>query len=61
MFKVNKKDIRTTSLTFVNFEHISHFALVFLLLSLSRQMSTGKYSGKMRHTLKRYQTTNGAF
>ena len=39
MFKVNNKDIRTTPVTsfwclIVNFKHISHFVLVFLLLSL---------------------------
>ena len=27
----------------VNFEHISHLLLVFLLLTLSRQISTGKF------------------
>ena len=31
MFKVNNKDI-----FIVNFEYISHFVLVFLLLTLSR-------------------------
>ena len=33
MFKVNNKDTRT-----VNFEHISHLVLVFLLLTLNMQM-----------------------
>ena len=33
MFKVNNKDI--------NFERMSHLALVFLLLTLSRQISAG--------------------
>ena len=28
----------------VNFEHISHFVLVFLLLSLSKQMPTGSHA-----------------
>ena len=36
LFKVNKKDIRTTSLTsgvfIVNFEQISHIVLILLLL-----------------------------
>ena len=39
MFKVNSKDTRTTpsrsSIFIVNFEHISHFVLVFLLLTLN--------------------------
>ena len=34
MFKVNNKD------NFVNFEHISHPVLVFLLLTSSREMPT---------------------
>ena len=29
---------------FVNFEHISHLTLLFLLLTLSRQMPAGKFS-----------------
>ena len=33
MFKVNNKDTRT-GVFIVNFEHISHLALVFLLLTL---------------------------
>ena len=41
MFKVNNKDTRTTSMTsfcvsIVNFEHIPHLALVFLLLTLNK-------------------------
>ena len=48
MFKVNNKGTRTTMKTperrhwrcsgvfIVNFEHISHFVLVFLLLTFSR-------------------------
>ena len=39
-FRVNSKNTRTTSTSFwfftVNFEHISHLILVFLLLNLSR-------------------------
>ena len=35
MFKVINKNIRTTSF-FVNFEHISHLSLVFLLLTLKK-------------------------
>ena len=38
MFKVNNKDTRTTrrSVNFIiNFEHVSHVVLVFLLLTLS--------------------------
>ena len=33
---------RHSGVFFVNFERISHFALVFLLLTLSRQMFAGK-------------------
>ena len=37
MFKVTNKDNRRHSGVFiVNFKHISHFALVFLLLNLSK-------------------------
>ena len=41
VFKVNNKDTRTMPLAssgvfVVNFEHISHLVLVFLLLNLSR-------------------------
>ena len=39
MFKVNGVVLESFLLTF---EHISHIALVFLLLTLNRQMSTGK-------------------
>ena len=36
MFKVNNKDTRRRSGIFiVNFEHISHLVLVFLLLTLN--------------------------
>ena len=36
MFKVNNR-----SGIFVNFEHISHLVLVFLLLTLNKQMLAG--------------------
>ena len=40
MFEVNNKDtgvfIKDTGVFIVNFEHISHLVLVFLLLTLSR-------------------------
>ena len=37
MFKVNNKDAKRRSGVFiVNFEHISHLVLVFLLLTLSK-------------------------
>ena len=40
MFKVNKKGARTTSLSFiVNFQHILHFFIVFLLLSKYWQLN----------------------
>ena len=42
MFKVNNKVSRPTPGVFiVNFEHISHFVLLFLLLALSRSMPAG--------------------
>ena len=46
MFKVNNKDTKMTpwscsGIFIVNFEHISHFVPVFLLLILSRQMPAG--------------------
>ena len=56
MFRVSNKDTRTTTtmkiperrhwrrsgIFIVNFEQISHLALVFLLLTLSRYMPAGK-------------------
>ena len=36
--EVNNKDRRRSGIFIVNFEHISHFVLVFLLLTLSRKM-----------------------
>ena len=46
MFKVNNKDTRTTperrsGVFNVNFEHISHHVLVFLLLTFSMSMQAG--------------------
>ena len=42
MFKVNKKDTtaQSTGVFIVNFEHIPQLVLVFLLLTLSRQIQT---------------------
>ena len=40
MFKINNKNTRKRCET-VNFEHISHLFLVFLLLTLSMQMLAG--------------------
>ena len=46
--KVNNRNTRTSSGVFiVNFEHISHLALVFLLLTLNMQMSTRKLFAKI--------------
>ena len=44
MFKVNNKDAISVVLVslFVNFEHISHLVLVFLLLTLNMQLPAGK-------------------
>ena len=49
MFKDNNKDTTTTPMAsfcclIANFEHISHLALVFLLLTLSWQMPAGKWN-----------------
>ena len=45
MFKVNNKGTRTTPMGFgvfiVNFEHILHLALAFLLLTLNMKLPTG--------------------
>ena len=35
MFKVNSKDSVKTGVFIVNFEHVSHLVLVFLLLTLN--------------------------
>ena len=47
MFKVNSEDNRTvpvesSGVFIVNFEHISHLVLVFLLLTLNMQLPIGK-------------------
>ena len=46
IFKVNKREIRTTSFRFfiVNFEDISHLFLVFLLLTLTKYLFAGQLS-----------------
>ena len=36
LFKVNNKDTSRSGVFIVDFEHISHFVVVFLLLTLSR-------------------------
>ena len=45
MFKANNKNTRTTScrsgVFIVTFEHISHLFLVFLFLTLNKQILTG--------------------
>ena len=57
MFKVIYKDTRTTPLALVyifivNFEHISHLMLVFLLLSLNMQLLPGiSLSNQMQYFL----------
>ena len=44
MLKVNNKDTRRRSGVFiVNFEHILHFALVFLLLTLNMQLAIASW------------------
>ena len=44
MFKVNNRNTRARCeiVFIVNFEHISHLVLVFPLLTLRKQMPTGK-------------------
>ena len=48
MFKVNKKDIRTTCFDafILIFEHISHFSLVILLLTFLFLFKNYKFAGK---------------
>ena len=41
MLEVINKDTRMTSVFIVNFEHISHLVLVFLLLNLNMQLPPG--------------------
>ena len=47
MFKVNNKDTRTTpkwrrsGVFIVNFQHISHLVLLFLLLTLNMKLPAG--------------------
>ena len=54
MFKVNDKGTKTTSVTFdvfiVNFEHISHLFLVFLLLDWNKKMVSVSVIQKNPHT-----------
>ena len=62
MFKVNNKDTRTipfcavwrrSGVFIVNFEHILRLVLVFLLLTLRRQMLIGIYpNGTSDYTAK---------
>ena len=48
MFEVNNKDIKATTLArcgpaliIVNFEHVSHFLLMFILVTMSKQLFPG--------------------
>ena len=43
MFKINNKDRRRSGVFIVNFEHISHLILVFLLLTLNMQLPAGSH------------------
>ena len=52
MFKVNNKVNRTTRRSGIfidDFEHISHLVLVFLLLTLRKQMSAGLLNSSDDH------------
>ena len=42
MFKVNNKAWRRSGVFIVNFEHISHLVLVFLLLTLNMKLPAVK-------------------
>ena len=61
MFKVNNKDTRTVNecsyVFIVNFEHISQLFLVFLLLTLKRQMFAQICSIGSKHKLENTQRT----
>ena len=46
---------RRSGIFIVNFEHISHFALVFLLLVLSMQMSAGFFIGYSTHSMAHHK------
>ena len=60
MLKVINEDTRTTPgvnfehIFIVNFEHISHFALVFLLLTLNMYLLAGKIGQTVLNFLKHY-------
>ena len=60
MLKDNNKNIRTTSLMsfwcfFVEFEHISNFFLVYLLLTLNKEMLVGKFERSEKKIKLKYQ------
>ena len=52
------KYIRRSGVFIVNFEHISHLVLVFLLLTLSRQLLTGKDIGTCLQKIKDLESIN---
>ena len=55
ILKVNNKDTRAQNdaMIIVNFEHISHLLLVFLLLTLSKQMPAGSLKQIRKQNSKR--------
>ena len=60
MLKDNNKNIRTTSLMsfwcfIVEFEHISNFFLVYLLLTLNKEMLVGKLERSEKKIKLKYQ------
>ena len=62
MFKVNNKVNRTTRRSGIfidDFEHISHLVLLFLLLTLRKQMSAGLLNSSDDH-LSYHQEENHA-
>ena len=57
MFKINNKDRRRSGVFIVNFEHISHLILVFLLLTLNMQFTITYVrwiSNKVLHTISTF-------
>ena len=54
MITPERRRWRRPGVIIVNFEHISHLFLVFLLLNLSRQMPAGGAAFYQSNTLKTY-------
>ena len=61
MFEVNNKDSRTTPGFIVNLEHISHLALLFLLLTLNILSAGTTYEIQHKHCVKVFKIENRKF